>query len=395
MRASIEQIQERLQQLKIDGWLFHVWRNVNPVAITTLGLDEEDMRTRRCYYFVPAEGEPRKLQHAIEPHSLSHLPGQSMQYLSYQSLRRQIGAILGSTKTIAMEYSHNCLIPTVSWVDAGTIELVRSTGVEIVSSAELIQYFEATLDDEQISSHFRASEHCRKIAHDAFAEIGRRIRDGKAPTEYEIQKYIMNRFEAEDLIWDGDPIVAANAHASDPHYSPDPEHSSTLKEGDLILIDLWSKETQAGAVYADQTWMGYIGDTPPADRIEIWELVRDARRAGMKLIEDRIATGDSVHGWEVDDAVRKVIVDAGHGEAFIHRTGHSITTLDHGSGANIDNLETKDLRPLIPRTCFSIEPGVYLPEFGVRSENNVMIMPDGGMKIAEGCDQKDLILVNL
>lgn len=395
MATNIEAIQIKLREEKLDGWLFHIWRNVNPVAIATLGLSEEEMRSRRCYYFIPAEGTPKKLQHVIEPHSLESLPGEDHSYLSYTSLAEGLKTILSGAKTVAMEYSPNCLIPTVSWVDGGTIELVRSTGVEVVSSAELIQFFEATLSDEQIETHFSASELTKNIAYDAFAEVSRRMREGNAPTEYEIQQYITGRFREAGFVWEGDPIVAVNEHASDPHYSPPAEGSATLKPGDVLLIDLWAKHDTSGAVYADQTWMGYLGEQPPAEVQQHWELVRDARRAGMALVEQRLSAGEPVHGWEVDDATRAVIVEAGVADYFIHRTGHSITTADHGNGANIDNLETKDLRPIIPRTCFSIEPGVYLPKVGMRSENNVVIMPDGTPRIAEGCDQEDLILIEV
>jgi len=395
MKASIEQIQQRLKTSNIEGWLFHIWRNVNPVALATLDLSEEQMRSRRCYYFIPADGEPRKLQHVIEPHSLEHLPGESASYSSYTQLREGLKSLLNGAKTVAMEYSPNCNIPTVSWVDAGTIELVRSLGVDVVSSGELIQYFEASLDDEQIASHFRAAEHCRRIAHEAFQLAGERIRTGNPPTEYEIQQYITGEFKKNGLTSEGDPIVGANEHGSDPHYSPSPENSALLKPGDVLLIDLWAKEIGPGAVYADQTWMGYLGDAPPEKVVKVWELVRDARRAGYALVKSRLASGEVVTGGEIDDATRKVIEDAGFGEYFFHRTGHSITWYDHGNGANIDNLETKDDRPLIPRTCFSIEPGVYLPEFGVRSENNVLIDANGNPLLAEGTDQEELILVEV
>ncbi|MFH0882027.1 MAG: M24 family metallopeptidase [bacterium] len=395
MRATIEQIQEKLSVLNLQGWLLYIWRTVNPVAITTLGLEEEGLRSRRCYYLIPAKGEPRKLLHVIEPHSLEGLPGNEESYSSYVVLKEKLAAMLKGYTSVAMEYSPECHIPTASWVDAGTVEMIRSLGVSVVSSAELVQYFEATLDDAQIASHFSAAELCKRIAADAFEEAGKRIRDGKPMTEYELQQWIVGRFNDVDLIWESNPIIGVNGHSSDPHYSPSPTDSTEIKAGDVLLIDLWAKGKQKGAVYADQTWMGYFGVQPPEKVKEIWELVRDARRAGYALVTGRIAAGKSVYGYEVDDASRAVIEKAGYGEYFFHRTGHSITWTDHGNGANMDNLETHDDRPIIPRTCFSIEPGVYLPEFGVRSENNVMILPDGTPKLAEGTDQEELILVTV
>ncbi len=395
MKTSIEQIQEKLADLELQGWLLYIWRDVNPVAVTTLGLSEGGIRSRRCYYLIPVHGKPRKLLHTIEPLTLDGLPGSDEFYTSYTSLKDKLGAMLDGYDSVAMEYSPECHIPTVSWVDAGTVEMVRSLGVDVVSSADLIQYFEATLDDQQIASHFDAAKHCKRIAAEAFELAGQRIRDGKPATEYEIQQWICEQFRKTELTWDGDPIIGVNSNASNPHYSPSSTESTEIKAGDVLLIDLWAKGKEKAAVYADQTWMGYFGSAPPENVQEIWELVRDARRAGFERVRNRIEAGKAVRGYEVDDATREVIEEAGYGEYFFHRTGHSITTTDHGNGANMDNLETHDDRPIIPRTCFSIEPGIYLPEFGVRSEYNVMIMPDGRPTFAEGTDQQELILVDV
>lgn len=398
MRASIEAIQEQLRKQNLDGWFLYVWRDVNPVACTLLELPAGGQRTRRAYYWIPANGSPRKLQHAIEPHTLAHLPGEADRYLSYTSLQEGIANLLKGAKRVAMEYSPNCLIPTVSWVDAGTVEYVRSCGVQVASSAELIQFFEATLNDDQIATHFDASAKCRDIAHEGFAEVGRRIRAGKTVREFEIQSYLMDLFAKNDLITDHPPIVAANANASDPHYCPTAEKDEEIKAGDVLLIDLWARgNAPENCIYADQTWMGFIGAEAdiPARVKEVWELARDARRAGFELVKSRLEAGETVYGWEVDDAVRKPIEDAGLGDYFIHRTGHSMSTVDHASGANIDNLETKELRPLIPRTLFSIEPGIYLPKFGVRTENNVLITEDNRAVLADDTDQENLICVSI
>ena len=395
MKASIEEIQARLQELEVDGWLLYVFRDVNPVSISTLALPAGQTRSRRAYYWIPTQGAPKKLQHAIEPHTLAHLPGESTSYLSYTSLADELKAMLGGAKKVAMEYSPNALIPTVSWVDAGTIERVRSFGVEVVSSAELIQYFEARLTDEQIASHFMAAEVTQRVAKEAFEEVGRMLREGETPREAYIQNFIMQRFVQEGLTTDHPPIVAVDANASDPHYDPQEDSDAAIEPGCVLLIDLWAKGKSDEDIFSDQTWMGYIGDTPPAKVVEVWEVLRDARRAGFNLVKSRIDAGEPVYGWEVDDEVRAPIEAAGYGEYFFHRTGHSITTVDHGSGANIDNLETKEMRPLIPRTLFSIEPGIYLPEFGMRTEYDVLIDPDGKPVFAEGSDQEDLILVKV
>ena len=359
MTHSIETIQQELKKINVDGWLLYVWRDRNPTAIATLGLDPENHVSRRAFYFIPTVGEPRKLHHSIEPHTLEHLPGSDSQYLSYQSLHEQLKALIGKAKTIAMEYSPNALIPTVAWVDAGTVELVRSFDIEVVSSAELIQKFEAVLNDDQIETHMRAAVTIRDIAKEAFEYIAHNLMAGNEIREYRVQQFIMKRFDEAHLVTDHGPIVAANEHASDAHYSPQPGVDAAFQPGDLVLIDLWAREDgNPYSIIADETWMGYMGSTVPEHMQKIWELVRDARRTGFDLVQNRMDEGQPVYGWEVDDAVREVIVNAGYGDNFFHRTGHSITTETHGSGANIDNLETKELRALIPRTLFSLEPAV-------------------------------------
>ncbi len=391
MTHSIETIQDHLKRLNVDGWLLYVWRDRNPTALATLGLPLDGHISRRAFYFIPTEGEPRKLHHAIEPHTLEHLPGSEDRYLSYQSLHEKLKTLIGGARTIAMEYSPNALIPTVAWVDAGTVELVRSFGVEVVSSAELIQQFEAVLSDAQIESHLRSAVLIRDIAREGFEYIHAKLITGEEVREYEVQQLIMRRFEEHRMITEHPPIVAANAHASDPHYSPELGKDAAFAPGDLVLIDLWASEGDDPlSVVADETWMGYMGPTVPDKMQEVWQLARDARRAGFNLVKSRYEQGQAVYGWEVDEAVREPIIAAGYGDYFIHRTGHSITTVTHGNGANIDNLETKELRPLIPRTLFSIEPGIYLPEFGVRTENDVLITPDKRVIVADGCDQEDV-----
>lgn len=391
MDSKIKAIQAKLKEEKLDGWLFYIFRETNPVAESVLELPVGQHRSRRCYYWIGAEGNPVKLMHRIEPHTIENLPGETRFYLSYQSLREELSNIVNGVNRIAMEYSPDCMIPTVSWVDGGTIDFIRSLGVNVESSAELIQYFEATLDDDQIDSHLKAAILLRDIVKQAHNLIGNQLKYGEKVTEYQIQQFIMQRFADEGLETDHGPIVAVNAHASDPHYEPVATREDFIQAGDMLLIDLWARFKNDTAIYADETWMAYIGNDPvPQKMQEVWEVVRNARQAGYHFVKERYAKGEDVYGWEVDDATREVVEKAGYGEYFFHRTGHSIGLVTHGNGANIDNLETKELRRLIPRTLFSIEPGVYLPEFGVRSEFDVLIDADGVVRIAEGTDQMEL-----
>ncbi len=373
----IRSLQAALKQETFDGWLFYSFRGSDPIAENILGLDHARFATRRWFYFVPASGTPQKLVHAIEPAVLDSLPGDKRIYLPWQQIQRNLSEVLSGFKRVAMQYSPMNSIPYISRVDAGTIELVRSCGVEVVSSADMVQIFEAAWSAEQLDSHLYAAKHMREIVDVAFGEVGRRIRERVPVTELDIQDFIWQEFERRDLMAGHRPIVAINEHSADPHYSPDAEHNLVMKEGDFLLIDMWSKRRRPHAVYDDITWTGFIGASVPEKYQKIFNVVRDGRDAAIKAVEQRYLGSATLYGWQVDEAARQSIAAAGYGDFFIHRTGHSIHEEVHGNGANIDNLETQDSRRLIPRTCFSIEPGVYLKgDFGVRSEIDMYLGDD-------------------
>jgi Xaa-Pro aminopeptidase len=387
---NLSAIQAALREQKIDAWLFYDHHHRDAIAYRVLGIPEHLMVTRRWYYVVPAEGEPRKLVHRIEAGHLDSLPGTKREYSGWQELFENLKSMLAPYRNVAMQYSPNNIVFTVSLVDAGTVELIRSFGKNIVSSADLVSRFEATLLDEQIETHFAAGKKVDAITAAAFQEIGRRVRNG-GTNEFDIQKFFAESFQREDLVTDDLPIVAANANASNPHYGPSAEHHSPIREGDLVLLDVWAKQNKPGAVYYDITWMGFVGKAPSPKQLEVFEVVKQARDAGVEKVKSAISAGQKIAGWEVDKATRDVIEAAGYGRYFIHRTGHSIATEVHGNGANMDNLEIHDERQILTNTCFSVEPGIYLPEFGVRSEVNVLVRK--GAAEVTGKVQRELVIV--
>ena len=362
------------EQPGLDGWLFYDFRHSDPLSYGVLLLDAHAHVTRRWYYWVPANGTPVKLVHAIESHVLDSLPGARHCYVSWRSRQGTLQHILQEAKRVAMQYSPYNAIPYVARVDAGTIELVSSFGIEVVTSADLVQQFEAVWDEMQLQSHCVAAAALRRIVDEAFGHVGRMVSQGGAFGEYDLQQFILSRFQEYGLVTSSPPIAAVNEHSADPHYSPTKESSGPIHSGDLVLIDLWAKQPAPGAVYADITWTGYVGGAVPDRHQAIFDIVRRARDAALAFVQRRIRAGSFPCGWEVDDVCRQVIQEAGYGERFIHRTGHSIGVEVHGNGANIDNLETQDSRCLMPCTGFSIEPGIYLPgEFGIRSELDVYV----------------------
>jgi Xaa-Pro aminopeptidase len=369
---DLSAIQAALRERNIDAWLFYDHHHRDPIAYRVLGLPAEQMVTRRWFYLVPAEGEPVKLVHKIEAGHLDTLPGRKQQYAGWQELFDSLKTMLASYRDIAMQYSPNNIVFTISLVDGGTIELLRGLGKNVVSSADLVALFEATWSEEQIQSHFAARDAIDSITAAAFQEIGRRVRNGGAK-EHEIQQWFVEAFRREDLVTDDPPIVAVNANAGNPHYEPRADHPVPIREGDLVLLDVWGKKNSPGAVYYDITWVGFVGSAPSGRMHEVFAIVRDARDAGVKAVLDAINSGRRIAGWEVDRATRGHIQKAGYGDYFIHRTGHSIGTDVHANGANMDDLEIHDERQILPNSCFSIEPGIYLPEFGVRSEVNVLV----------------------
>jgi Xaa-Pro dipeptidase len=367
-------IQAALSERNIDAWLFYDHHHRDPIAYRVLDLPAGLMVTRRWFYLIPASGEPVKLVHKIEPGHLDSLPGSKRKYSGWQELFDQVKAILADYRDIAMQYSPNNLVFTVSLVDGGTIDLIRGLGKNVVSSCDLVAQFEATLNAEQIKSHFAARDAIDPITAAAFQEIGRRARNG-GTHEHEIQQWILEAFRRENLVTDDLPVVAVNANTGNPHYAPHPENSKPIRQGDFVLLDIWGKKNTPGAVYYDITWTGFVGQSPSDRMREIFNVVRQARDIGVKTAQTAVSAGKAMAGWEVDRAVRNYIQDAGFEQYFIHRTGHSIGTEVHANGANMDDLEIHDERRLLPNSLFSIEPGIYLPEFGVRSEVNVLVRP--------------------
>jgi Xaa-Pro aminopeptidase len=369
----LEAIQHVLQQAGLDGWLFFDHHHRDPLAYRILGLPTTGHVTRRWYYFIPALGEPRALVHGVEPHVLDALPGAKTVYVRWQEQQPGLRGILGDAQRVAMQYSPQCAVPYVAHVDAGTIESVRGLGVEVVSAAELIQVFEACWTPAMIEMHLEAGRRVDRIRAEAFELVRRETRAGSEIDEFAVQQFIMNRFAEAGLITDSPPIVGVNANASDPHYCPGPVGSASIRRGDLMLLDLWAKLDDPDAVYYDITWMAFCGDDPPQRISEVFHVVIGARDAGILAVQQAAAAGRTLRGFEVDDAVRGFIAARGFGEFFRHRTGHSIGREVHGVGANMDNYETHDERTIIPGTCFSIEPGIYLSQFGIRSEVDVLV----------------------
>ena len=387
---DLSAIQSALLDRNIDAWLFYDHHHRDPIAYRILGLPQELMVTRRWYYLVPANGDPLKLVHKIESGHLDSLPGSKRQYSAWQELFENVKTMLADHRDIAMQYSPNNLVFTVSLVDGGTVEMVRGLGKNVVSSADLVAQFEATMTDEQIQTHFEARDAIDAITAAAFQEIGRRVRNG-GTTEHDIQKWFMEAFNREKLITDDPPIVAVNAHSGNPHYEPSAANPTPIREGDFVLLDVWAKKNKPGAVYYDITWTGFVGKAPSDRQRQIFDIVRGARDAGAAKVTSAIAEGRRIAGWEVDRATRDYIKQSGYGDYFIHRTGHSIGTEVHANGANMDDLEIHDEREILPNSCFSIEPGIYLPEFGVRSEVNILVRK--GSAEVTGKVQTEIVII--
>jgi len=383
-------IQAALRESNVDGWFFYDHHHRDPIAYRVLGLPENQMVTRRWYYLIPAKGEPIKLVHKIESGHLDSLPGRKLQYAGWQDLFDKLKTVLDGCKTVAMQYSPNNLVFTISLVDAGTIDLIRSFGKTVVSSGDLVARFESTWTIEQIKTHFAAAKAVDAITVDAFKEIGRRVRNG-GTTEYEIQQWFMEAFTRGGLVTHDPPIVAVNANSGNPHYEPHAVGSAAIREGDFVLLDVFAKMNTPEAVYYDITWVGFVGAAPSKRMREVFEVVRQARDSGVKTVTDAIGSGKTLAGWEVDCAARSTIQKAGYGDYFIHRTGHSIGTDIHSNGANMDDLEIHDERLIQPNSCFSVEPGIYLPEFGVRLEVDVLVRP--GSAEVTGKIQSEIVII--
>lgn len=391
---DLKKIQAALREKGLEGWLFYDFHNRDHLAYRILGLDFKKMTSRRWFYYIPAQGEPIRLVSAVEPSRLDSLPGEKRMYSAWGELHAAIKTMLGKPKAIAMQYSPKNNIPYISIVDGGTIELIRGLGYEIVSSADLVQQFEAIIDEKGYRSHLAACDKVQRVKDEAFAEIGKALGKKKTLSEYGLAQFILKRFDEKGLTCGVDiPIVGINDHPADPHFEPKKENPYVFKKGDLVLIDLWAKLKEPGSIYYDITWCGFVGNEPPDKYSKIFHVVRDARIAAVEFVRGRFAGKKPCYGWEVDDACRKVVVDAGFGDYFVHRTGHSIGEEVHGNGVNIDNLETKDERLLVPGICFSVEPGIYFPgEMAARTEIDCFITLDSQVVVA-GDEQMELVLV--
>jgi Xaa-Pro dipeptidase len=370
---QIEAIQNELRAQGLDGWLFYDFHHRDPIAAHILGLDPGGMGTRRWFYLIPARGNPQKLVHRIESRALDALPGAKLVYAGLDELRRNLTRLLQRVKKVAMQYSPRNAIPYVSMVDAGTVELVRAHGCKVLTSADLVQKFEACWSAEQYSAHLAAGRVIDRVAQQAFLRAAQHVREKSRLTEYDLQQWILTEFRAAAITTEEPPIVAVGAHTADPHYEPPPAGSSAIRAGDLLLLDIWGKLDRPGSVYYDITWVGYLGKKIPAEYAKIFSVVREARDRVIAFVQKSIAAGRVLEGWQVDRIAREVIGKAGYAKYFVHRTGHNIGQQVHGNGANMDSLETHDSRRILSQTCFSVEPGIYLQKFGVRSEVNVYV----------------------
>jgi Xaa-Pro dipeptidase len=370
--VDVKAIQSELRASKIDGWLFYDHHRRDPIANIILNLGGNGLASRRWFYFIPSKGEPRKLVHRIEAGMLDSLDGRKYVYSGWEELHKTLPKLLSGSKTIAMQYSPENNIPYIGLVDAGTVELVRKLKKKVVSSANLVQKFEATWSNLQLESHLDAGKIIDRVRQNAFLRAAAFVREGKPLTEYDLQQWIADQFRANGLLPEA-TIVAVQPNNGNPHYEPHAEGSRPIRAGDLLLLDMWSKFDRPGSVFYDITWMGYLGNRVPDTYAKIFRIVRQARDNAVEFVKEAVAEGRSIHGWEVDRAARETIRKAGYAKYFVHRTGHSIGENIHGNGANMDGLETRDDRKIIPHTCFSIEPGIYLPDFGIRSEVNVYV----------------------
>lgn len=373
MPLDVPAIQQALRAHRLDGWLLYDFQGVNPIARTVAGLSGvRKMTTRRWYYLIPADGAPRKLVHRIEPHTLDAVPGTSTAYAGHASLRNGLAALLDGCRRVAMEYSPLCAIPYLSRVDAGTLEQVRACGVDVVSSGDLVQQFMAGWSSEAIATHREAAAALYRIKDRAF-DVLRGVATGVPLNEYALQQQMMGWFDEEGLDTDAAPVVAAMENAGDPHYQPSDTRSRDIRPNELVLLDLWGKTRTSGAVYADISWVGFTGVDVPAEMEAAFDAIVRARDAAVALVEERVAAGADVRGFEVDRAARTVLIDAGYEDAIFHRTGHSLGESVHGQGVHMDDYETHDTRRILPGTGFTVEPGVYFSRYGMRTEINVLV----------------------
>ena len=372
MALDVTAVQESLRKAELDGWLLYDFHGSNPIAARLAGLTTgTHMTTRRWYYLIPSNGRPRDLVHAIERHNLDALPGDRAIYAGREQLEAGLTSLLSGVKTVAMEYSPKCAIPYLSRVDAGTVEMIRARGIEIVSSGDLVQQFEAAWTDEQLATHRAASESLYRIKDRAFTTAFDAITRARTLTEYGLQQQMVQWFEEEGLVTDSPPVVAVGRNAGDPHYLPSAEQSLAVVADEVLLLDLWGKKHDAGAVFADITWVAVTSKRAPAEVSRAFRAVADARDAAVRLVAEAAREGRDIRGWQVDEAARAVLQDQGYGDRIVHRTGHSLGESVHGNGVHMDDYETHDDRRLLPGTGFTVEPGLYFESFGVRTEINM------------------------
>ncbi len=390
---SIKEIQDILKKENIDGWLIYSFQHSNNLAINLLKLQEKHI-TRRFYYWIPIEGNPVKIVHGVESNILDAWEGDTIEYYSWESLNKAIISTLKGKKKIAMEYSKNCAIPYVSKVDGGTIEFIRNENIEVVSSSSFLAYFTSVLTKEQIKQHMQAANLLDETAKNIWQLISTYLKENKKISEYDVQQKILEAFEKNNFITDSWPICAVNEHAADPHFSVPKENSTIIKKGDIILIDLWCKKNVKNSIYGDITRMAVADIKPNEKQKKIFSIVRQAQKNATDFISSSLSQNKQVQGWEVDQVCREYIKKEGYEKYFIHRTGHNIDTELHGSGAGLDNLESHDVRVLLKNTCFSIEPGIYLPgEFGVRLEHDAYIDDENKLILTGGIQNEIMCLL--
>ncbi len=371
---QLADIQSALRDMGLDGWLFYDHHERDHLAYRILGFRPARHVTRRWYYLIPATGEPAGLVHRIEAGMLDPLPGAKSLYSSWQLQQAGLERLLQGCRRVCMQYSPHNAVPYVDLVDAGTIERIRALGIEVLSSADLIQIFEARWSETQLESHLEAGRRVDRVRAGAFREIGSRLRAGIDCTEFDIKNWVLDAFAREGLFTDHGPIVGVNGNAANPHYEPTADVHKPIRKGDMVLLDMWARLADViDSVYYDITWTGHTADSIPADFSRVFDVVTGARDSAINRVQTAIASGEPLAGYQVDDAARSHIQSHGFGEWFVHRTGHSIGRDVHGTGANMDNLETHDERRIIAGTCFSIEPGIYLDRFGIRSEVNMYV----------------------
>ena len=378
MPLDIGAVQKALKADGLDAWLLYDFHGSNPVSFRLAGLGGAGhLATRRWFYLIPQSGEPKALVHAIEQYNLDHLPGSKSIYAGRTQLHAGLTQLLKGLTRVAMEYSPNCAIPYVSRVDAGTIELIRGMGVDVVSSGDLIQQFESHWNDAAIATHRAASDKLYRIKDRAFEEVAKRLRDGVATSEYDIQQKMVGWFKDEGLISDSAPCVSAQENAGNPHYLATAATHRVIRKDELVLLDLWGKLDKPGSVFADITWIGFTGPNVPDRMSKAFGAICGARDAAVNVVQDAARAGREVRGFEADKAARQVLIEAGFEDAILHRTGHSLGENVHGNGAHLDDYETHDERRLLPGSGFTIEPGLYFKDFGVRTEINMVWAANG------------------